>query len=63
MNLWLHNAGITLIFVIWIFGSAALLAYGLQGLWRPENKWWQGSLAVGATGFFCLAVSVVTFHW
>lgn len=63
MAIWLYNAGIMFIFVIWIFGSALLLAYGIQGTWESENKYWKVSLAVGATGFFCLAVSVITFHW
>lgn len=63
MSAWFYNAGIGLIFVVWVGGSVAALAHGIQGTWRPENWRWPWFLALGSIGLFCFFVSLVTFRW
>lgn len=66
MGAWLHNAAVGLIMIIWVGGSAAALAWGIQGTWAEQlygipNKYWPGALALGAIGMFTFLVTFATF--
>lgn len=37
--MWLHNLFFILVGVTWLFGTAYAFAYGIQGTWRPENRY------------------------
>lgn len=60
MSAWISNAETTLIYGGWLLVSAGLLAHGIQGTWRPENKWWPGALALGIIGTFTWWVTMTT---
>lgn len=61
MLIWLYNFINVIVIGGWMLLSSATLAYGIQGTWRPENKYWPAAIIVGLLSLAAFFTTVITY--
>lgn len=62
MLFWLQNFVIVVGVGAYIFATCAIIAQGIQGTWRPENKYWRTCLVVGPLMAAAFFATLITFN-